>query len=69
MSMVLRLEKQLQHLRSVGNLEFLYECVLANVKSLVLKSGGRVGNGGNATQALRVWNGAGSISVNESLSK
>ena len=59
-SMVLRLEKQLQHFR-------VRACYY--VKSLVLKSGGRVGNGGNATQALRVWNGAGSISVNESLSK
>ena len=33
MSMVLRLEKQLQHLRSVGNLEFLYECVLATMSN------------------------------------
>jgi hypothetical protein len=31
--MVLRLEKQLQHFRPAGNLEFLYECVLATMSN------------------------------------
>ena len=32
-SMVLRLEKQLQHFRPARNLEFLYECVLATLSN------------------------------------
>jgi len=65
-SMVLRLEKQLQHFRPARNLEFLYECVLATLSNrLSLKSGGPVCNGRNTTRVLWVWNGAGSISVND----